>query len=144
MPITLLTLLFLLSGCLPLEQYDITGAREFEHLSVNGSYFMEQLGPSNKAKEIKIIANESYAIGPKNIKYRIELQSHDYDIAEQFPYIRDRIYLLNSEGKRVRSIGSGTWSLFLTLDSKEGKELREFTAKVWSFNYNPILHGPPN
>ena len=105
---------------------------------------MEQLGPSDKAKEKKIIANESYAISPKNKKYRIELQPHDYDISEKFPYIRDRIYLLNDQGSRVRSIGSGTWILFLMLESKVGKEARELKASVWTFFYNPIIHGPPN
>ena len=129
---------------MPLQQYEITGLRKFEHLSVDGSYFMEQLGPSDKPKEKEIIANESYAISPKNKKYKIELQPHDYDISEKFPYIRDRIYLLNAQGNRVRSISNGTWTLFLMLDSKDGKEPREFKANIWTFRYNPLVHGPPN
>lgn len=132
------------SGCLPLQQYDISGTRQYEHLSVVRGYFMEQLSPVQKPKTKTIIANESYAISPKGRKYRIELQPHDFDLSEASPYIRDRIYLLNDSGKRIRRISDGKWGLVLMIESAEGRELREFTAKTWTFNYNPILHGPPN
>jgi len=143
-PTIALALLLLLSGCIPLRQQEISGTHSGEYLLVSGNYIMEQFGPSNKIKEKEIIADESFVISPKNERYEVELEPHDYDIARNSPYIRDRIYLLNDHGDRIRSIGNGEWLIYLMLSSKDSKELRDFKAKIWTFYYNPIVDGPPN
>ena len=142
--ILIIVFCLLLQGCIPLQQYEITGTRQFEHLSVDDGYFMESLSPSNQPKQKKIIADESYIVGPRGDRYLIELQSHDYDVRQQHPYIRDRIYPLDSKGNRLRSIRNGDWTLHLVLESESGKEMRQFKAKLWSFFYSPVAHGAPN
>lgn len=133
-----------LAGCVPLQQYQVSGTHQYEHLSVDGSYFIGQFGSPQVPKTKRIIPTESYALSPKGEKFKVTIEPHDYDISRNAPYIRDRIYLVRDSGRRLSRIGDGDWKLFIMLESAEDRELREITATVRTFNYHPIIHGPPN
>ena len=38
----------------------------------------------------------------------------------------------------------GQWEFVFVLETPSGRDTRQFTVDVWTFNYVPMIHGPPN
>lgn len=148
--LALLLALLLLSGCIPLKQYHVTGGQQYDAFS-----YMEhegcgllRIGPAQPHKTIEIVNDESYAIGPRGNRYGVESEPHPYDLREdrdpRLHYVRDRIYLTKESGKRLKSWKNGEWQFTFVMDGPEGRDTREFEMTLGTFHYNPVVHGPPN
>lgn len=142
-PFVIIFLILGLTGCMPLQQTNITGGLEYDHFGYYDDYGLLSIGPSNLPNKIQLIESESYAVGPNAKKYGIKSQPHDFDIHQKYPYVRDRIYVIN-EGRPIRNLKSGTWKFVFYFMTPEAKDSRTFDVKVETFYYNPVIHGAPN
>ena len=107
-----------------------------------------QIGPSNAPNSFNVIDAESYAVSPDQVRYGIETEPHPFDLREDksplVPYIRDRVYLVKADGKRLkRKWKNGRWQFHFALDGLTGRTGRDFTMDMGTFYYNPVVHGPP-
>ena len=140
----------LLTACIPLKQARIVGGRGYDHFGYYGEtgYGLLQIGPSSAPNRITVIDSQSYAIAPNGSRFRIRTEPHPYDIETKsfkVPYIRDRVYVLDSAGRRItKPLKNGQWKFHFTFLTPQGVRTRYFDAKLWTFYYNPIIHGPPN
>jgi hypothetical protein len=133
-----------LTGCIPLQQTKITGGQNNDYFGYYDDYGLLNIGTWNETKAIHILAVDSYAIGAGNEKYGIRSEPHQYDIDKNYPYIRDRIYVIDKNGKQLGRLKSGKWKFVFNFETQDGKDSRTFDASVSTFYYTPIIHGPPN
>lgn len=132
---------------MPLQQADILGGTGYDHLGVYSEDYgsLVQIGPSNEEKKIKIIPEESYAQYSDGTKLRVDVEPHEFDVRQGYPYIRDRLWVLDEKGRRKKKIENGDWRFLITFADKDGRKgTREFKASYWTFHYIPVIHGPPN
>lgn len=140
-----------LAGCMPLKQYHVTGGQQYDNFGYMDHLHcgLLQIGPSNVPKASNIVDSESYAIAPDGKRFGISTELHDYDLRPEkdprVPYVRDRVYLVDAKGKRVnRNWSDGLWKFHFVLDAPAGRDTRDFEMQLGTFNYNPVVHGPPN
>jgi hypothetical protein len=138
-----LFLMLAMSGCMPLQQTNISGGKGYDHFGIYDDYGLLSVGPSNQTKAIQLIDSESYAVGPNAKKYGIKSEPHDFDISQKYPYVRDRIYVMD-DGRPLRSLKDGTWKFVFYFMTTGGKDSRTFDAQLGTFYYNPVIHGAPN
>ena len=147
----LLILMIALTGCMPVKQYHVTGGQQYDSFSYLDHLRcgLLQIGPSNIPKAFKIVDSESHAVSPDGKRVGISTEPHDYDLRPDkdpsAPYVRDRVYLVAADGKRVtRKWEDGLWEFHFVLDAPSGRETRDFEMQVSTFYYNPVVHGSPN
>ncbi len=140
-------LLLILTGCIPLKQCDNTGGKGYDNFSFEDGYGLLQIGPSNRKRTITLLTDKSYAISPKGKRYGIHSELDPYDQEKHdslAPYVKDKITLIDSNGKLVRGkLGNGTWYFHFEFLTPKGKESRDFKIRYWMYYYNPIWSGPP-
>ena len=139
--------LTLLLGCMPLKQYHVTGGEQYDHFGYHNGYGLLKIGPSNIAKTVSLVDAESFAVGPRGKRYSIKSEPHPYDLEKpgsRSPYVRDRIYLIDKNGKKISNWRNGQWQFTFVLDTPQGQINRHFTMTLGTFYYNPATHGPPN
>lgn len=145
-----IVLAVLATGCIPPKQRDVTGGQLYDsfeyvdHLHCG----LLQIGPSNVPKSVSIVDPESYAIAPNGKRYGILTTPDPDDLKTEGPagrYVYDRVYLIDSRGRRInREWANGRWRFVFAIRTPNGPERREFDVRFWTFNYNPLVHGPPN
>ena len=140
-----------LAGCMPVKQSHMTGGQKHDSFLYieNERYALLQIGPSTVPKTFKIVDAESSAVAPDGTRYGISTKPHDYDLRPDkdagVPYVRGRVYLVDASAARMtRSWQDGSWQFHFVRDGARGREVRDFTLDLSTFNYNPILHGAPN
>ena len=129
-----------------LPQGDFRGGQKYDHFAYHDMYGLLQIGTSMKINNHKLNLEESYAISPDGDNLKIQTEPHQFDLEGHFPehpYVRDRIYVIKSNGKRYEDLTYGRWEFHFTLDSPEGKVYRVFKGNISRFLYSPILHGLP-
>ncbi len=140
----------LLSGCIPLKQYNVTNERGewYQGFGYCEGYGLLQMGQSNQPKKGPIVDAESFAIGPRGKQYGVESELHPYDLREdrdpRLKYVRDRIYLVDAKNKRLSTWRNGDWQFTFVQDTPDGKVTQTVNMTLWTFFYNPVIHGPPN
>lgn len=136
---------------MPLKQFDVTGGQQHDsfgyvdHLHCG----LLQVGPPSVPKNFTIVDDESYAIAPDGKRFGISTEPHDYDLRSdnisRMPNVRDCVYLIDADGKRIDSNWKdGLWKFHFVINSPTGRDTRDFEMQLWTFNYNPAVHGPPN
>jgi len=134
-----------LVGCLPLQQYGVSGGTKNDDFGYYGRFGLLTIGSNDKKKTVTLVPESSYALSPKGVKYGIYTEPHWFDLDRKTPYIRDHVTLVSPRGKRIGSMPqNGTWHFHLELIGPLVKDSRDFTIRFWTFFYNPIIHGPPN
>jgi len=136
--------LLLCAGCMPLKQGTLQGVGRYDYFGYDNGYGLLQIGPSNVKKTAILLPKKSYAISPSGKKLRIESEEHDYDIEQKDIYIRDEIYVVSENGKRLKELSNGKWKFVFSLLLPTGPAERVFEGTITTFYYNPIIHGPPN
>jgi len=130
---------------MPLRQQEAVGGPNDVHtLLVDDRYLLVQIGPSNIPNGHKIIPAESYLVSPRGTRYTVEVEPHQFDIEQKFPYIRERVYRCDASGGRVHSWSNGVWRVHLAVDNAGIRSAIDQQIKFWTFFYNPLFHGPPN
>ena len=133
-----------LTGCIPLQQCEVTGGKKDDFFRYYGDYGLLNIGSANKKKAITLLPASSYAISPTGIKYGIFTEPHYYDLEQKFSYTRDHITLVTPRGKRIGKMPqNGIWHFHFEFLNSYGKIDRDFICKFWTFYYSPIIHGPP-
>lgn len=135
------------AGCVPLTQTAVAGGRGYDHFDYYGDlrFGLLQIGPSNRGRTATVIPGKSYATAPDGRRHGISTEPHAFDIEQKHPYVRERIYVLDEQGRRItRKLSEGRWAFRFTLRTPGGMEARVFQADLSTFYYNPIIHGPPN
>ncbi len=132
-----------------LKQYNVTGGKEYDQFSYMDHYRcgLLAIAPTNAPKVVKIIDAESYAIDPNGVRRGIATEPHDYDLRPENEgfYVRDRVYLIDAKGKRLKSNWKdGPWKFHFVMDTPTGRDVRDFDMQLGTFHYNPVVHGPPN
>ena len=147
----LLAILVALAGCVPVKQYKVTGGGPYDNFAYVDSLRcgLLQVGPSNVPKEFKVVDSESFAINPAGNRFGLSTRPHDYDLRRdkdpRAPYVRDRVYLVDSDGMRVdQRWNDGLWKFHFVLDGPNGRESRDYELRLGTFNYSPVINGPPN
>ena len=75
------SVLLLLSGCMPLKQYNVTGGKRYDGIGYDEEgYGLLQIGSSNQPKTTSIVDAESFAIGPRGKRYSVESEPHPYHL----------------------------------------------------------------
>lgn len=138
------TLCLTLTGCLPLQQSAFSGGHQGDHFGHYGDYGLLTIGDGNQPKKTNILADQSYALSPRGIRYHIKTSDHPFDISQRYPYIRDQIRIYDPKGREIKSLSYGPWVFVFKLKTEHGIQERTFSSTVSTFYYNPILHGPPN
>jgi hypothetical protein len=142
-------LLFGLAGCLPLPQMEKHPSRIPFHASYNGwgekAVIFTIGGCEERPKDYEILPQRSHVIDPSGKQHPIRIQPHEFDISEHYPFIRDDIFVLRSAAHPAPiSLRDGTWKFVLTYRRASGVRTDTFSFRIWTFYYNPIIHGPPN
>jgi len=141
----------LLTGCIPLQQTEITGglsatdgSHDYFGWYNETGYGLSSVGPG-KVNTIRVIDAQSYALSSKGVRYGVHSQPHLFDIDQKYAYVRNEIHFLNAKGGPVSRLENGEWRfVFVFLDLTGKEERRVFTGKLWNFYYVPILDGAPN
>lgn len=137
-----------LSGCIPLTQTAITpkDGRLGGYVESDGSLAISWK-TSNSPRESdkpEIDIERSYAIAPNGKRYSLRFVSSGRDIGTSC-WRTGSLWLIDpSHPQSHNHWHSGTWKMRLQFlpphsDLQFIKEVR-----VWTFFYNPIIHGPPN
>jgi hypothetical protein len=137
----------LLIGGIPIKQLQQQPSTTDFHMVYDDSekYVLLSIGSEKAKKKYAIIDDGSYAVDQSGKHYPISVKPHDFDLSQGFPYIRDRIYVLRSKvNKKVLALHNGTWTFHLNLDDNGQREQKEFSFRLWTFFYNPVIHGAPN
>lgn len=143
-------LLACLTACVPLPQTDfvqVGGARGLPHVGYHNGYFLVQASGADEPNLYRVVAEETYAIAPSGQRHAVVVEPHAWDLQQREgagPAVRERVYLLGADGRRIRRLSHGPWRFFLTLDGPDGRRQWEFTSDVSTFLYSPVIHGPPN
>ena len=147
----------LLVGCIPLKQLQEQPSSTDFGMTYDcmpfdcDRYVLLVIGKEHSIhakKEYQILENGSYAFDKSGRHYPISVKPHDYDLSQSNQFIRDRIYVLRSkEDKRAICLHNGLWTFHLVLENFEnnGQSVeKEFSFRLWTFYYCPIIHGAPN
>jgi hypothetical protein len=141
-------LLFGLQGCVPLPQMEQFPSRIPFHAvyDLGDDYVLFTVGGSeNHPKDYEIIPQRSHVIDPSGVRHPIRIKPHDYDVSQHFPFIRDEVFVLRSEAvPKPIALHNGTWKFVLACRRSGVVRADEFSFRIWTFYYNPIIHGPPN
>jgi hypothetical protein len=139
---------FGLQGCIPLPQMEQLPSRVPFHAvyDLGDDYVLFTIGGSeNRPKDYVIIPQHSYVIDPAGGRHPIRVRPHHYDLSENFPFIRDEVSVLRSEvDPKPIGLHDGTWKFVLACRRSGVDRTDEFSFRIWTFYYNPIIHGPPN
>ena len=136
----------LLSCCFRLQQTDIKGGVGYDDFGWfdEQSYGLLTIGLSNAANSIKMIDAKSYAIASDGTRYNVRSSPHEFDVTQKAAYVRDEITFWDGKGTKVRHLGNGDWR-FVFCFLRDGKErTAQFGGKLWTYNYIPVIDGPPN
>jgi hypothetical protein len=134
-----------LTGCMPLKQQTtVSGSPDVHTLLCDDQYLLIQIGAANVPNDHKIIATESYVAPPRGTRYSVQIEPHPFDGEQKVPYVRDRVYPVDSSGHRLRRWPNGVWSIHLTVETAGTRSTIDQQIKFWTFFYNPLFHGPPN
>jgi hypothetical protein len=144
---TALLLLFSLQGCIPLPQMEQHPSRiPFSAgYDLGDRYVLFAIGSENRPKDYAIVPQGSHVIDPSGARHPIRVTPHEYDISQHFPFIRDELFVLRSEADpKPISLRDGTWKFVLAWRRSGTARQDTFSFRIWTFYYNPIIHGPPN
>jgi hypothetical protein len=136
----------LVSGCMSLKQERVLGGERHDHFGYYDrlGFGLLSVGAPNLPKAVRLVDEASFAISPNGDRFAIKSEPHAFDIEQGYPYVRDRIYLVSAGGECVKVRDDGIWKFVFSLDTATGRQSRTFEAKVWTFIYKPLIHGPPN
>ena len=139
--IPLITLLVLLTGCMPLRQGScVSGATHPSVLLCDDRYLLVGIDMNRET----IFAEQSYIADPSGKRYTIQVEPHQYDIDQRFTAVRADVYPCRSDGSRIRQWSNGVWSFHFLVTSNGVPRAIDQQWKYWNFYYNPLIHGPPN
>lgn len=136
-----LVLLFV-NGCLPLQQWEIIERSSDIEGSVNDDgYFDIWIDQSYWSQNLSLNDNLSWVDDPDGSRLNIESEKGKNTYKGKYNY---KIFPINSKGKRITSYRSGLWKITLHLQKGEEVKIKELQLNLWTFFYNPLLHGAPN
>lgn len=131
----------LLSGCVPLRQWGLTGGPVSPAAVLHED---DSLIVEIDTKKERILTGPSYVISPRGQRYSLEVRPHDYDIEQKSEKVRAVVYLRDSKGERLKRWKNGVWTFHFVLQREGRIRVADQKRKYWTFYYNPIIHGPPN
>lgn len=140
-PLTLLALMILLTGCIPLRQEALVSGPEHPSLLLCDDRYV--LVGIDMHRE-KIVAEQSYIQAPHGKRYAIQAEPHQFDIDQKFEALRADVYPCDAGGSRLRRWSNGTWSFHFVVETNGVAQSIDQQWKYWTFYYNPLIHGPPN
>lgn len=134
---------FWLAGCIPCQQYRVVeiDQGEYAHFDYNGEYGLFTM---EGVKQLTLDDSKSFAIGPKNKKYAIRSMPHQYDLEMGHDFVRTKIYVLKNDGRPFGRLPKGVWSFSFYYSNLDEEGTYSCRAKLWTFWYSPLIHGPPN
>ena len=139
--LTLLALMVLLTGCIPLRQEArVSGPVHPPLLLCDDRYVLVGID----MKREKIVAEQSHIVDPSGKRYTIQVEPHQYDIEQKFEALRADVYPCGADGSRIRRWSNGIWSFHFVVETNGVAQAIDQQWKYWTFYYNPIIHGPPN
>ena len=108
-------------------------------------YVLFATGTQNHPKDYEISSARSYVIDPVGIHHPIRIQPHECDESQHFPFIRDDIFVLQSDtDSKPIKLHDGMWNFILTRRTFSTQRQDTFSFRLRTFYYNPLVHGPPN
>jgi len=136
------------SGCVPLTQTKIIPYQKqfIRHVERDDSFdaswkYEDTLDESRKPK---ININASYAVSPKGRRYNLRFIPSDRDIGTSY-WRTASIWLVDpSDPKKHVKWRNGLWTIHLEFLPPYRNLIFHNQIKIWTFFYNPIIHGPPN
>lgn len=136
------------AGCVPVQQAQFDPLYPASFVTHFGNYdkmALVQFGDASRRRRGTVMPEKSYATGPDGQRYGIATEPHEYDVANDTEHVRERVYFVDRNGRRVTSLDKGRWQARLVLELPSGREeVYEFAADVSTFYYSPFLHGGPN
>ena len=130
-----------------LPQANVTGGCKGDHLGTYDSQYGAILSLKSLGHEKSFSINEENSFAELNgeNRYAVATEPHSYDILSGFAYVRDRVWIIDKKGRKVKRLKDGDWTFHLSLRDKLDNRLsRDFHAEYRTFYNNPIVHGPPN
>ena len=92
------------------------------------------------AQSLFIDTQQSYVISPEGKKYLVETKN--YTNSPDSYYKQVSVYIASIE--RIKGWSNGIWTLhFSFLPTHQFPDL-DAKVKIWTFYYNPFIHGTPN
>lgn len=138
---TLLWLLVLLAGCLPLKRAELVSGPLFPRMILcDDRYLLIEIDMRTE----KILTAQSRIAAPSGKAYSIQVEPHQYDIEQDHQKLRPEVYPCNADGSRIQHWPNGTWSFHFVVETNGIAQAIDQRWKYSTFYYNPIIHGPPN
>jgi hypothetical protein len=132
-----------LPGCfLPLPQWEMI----FRSSDVSGQvnddgYFDVWVDQNYWPNQLDLVGNLSWAENPDGERLNIDYEKSEKPYRGEWHY---KIFPTNKKGNRLGSLNNGVWKLSLYLQKEEDIKIKELRFKLWTFFYNPLIHGAPN
>lgn len=137
-------LFFIVVGCMPLKQSEIISKSSDISGGYHSGYLLVYVDQSSWHEKFEINQVKTLVEGPGNKKYQTFIKPHDFDLRENKSNPRQRVYILNKDGKIVSSWKDGVYTLFLVLENQNDRITKELQIGVGTFIYSPVFHGAPN
>lgn len=132
-----------LYGCfLPLPQWEMIYRSSDVDGQVNeDGYFEVWVDQTYWPKHLDIVGNLSWVKDPNGKKLHIDYEKGEKPYKGKWYY---KIYPVSENGKRLSSLSNGKWKISLHLQNGKDLKIKELEFKLWTFFYNPLIHGAPN
>lgn len=132
-----------LLGCfLPLPQWEMISRSSDISGQVNDDgYFEVWIDQNYWPNQLDLVANLSWAENPNGERLNIDHEKSEKPYRGQWHY---KIFPKNKKEKRLSSLSNGVWKLTLHLQKEKDIKIKELQFKLWTFFYNPLVHGAPN
>lgn len=140
-PLTILVLVVMLTGCIPLRQEALVKGPAHPALRLSDERYLETDIDLNHES---INTQQSYMESPAGKRYTFQVQPHQYDIDEKRSYVSAELYPFAADGSRLQGWRSGVWTFHFVVETNSVTQIIDQKWKYWFFYYNPIIHGPPN
>ena len=137
-----------LSGCIPLKQTKFIPDREdfIGHVECDGSLDVGWRHENTLDESRKPNVNERacFAISPNGKRHNLRFILSGRDIGSSY-WRTASIWLIDaSNPKKNIKWNNGLWTIHLEFLPPHENLVFNSQIKVWTFFYNPIIHGPPN
>lgn len=133
--------LIIFYSCLPLPQHKLLSkSSDISAQYDEEGYFKIWIDKQTWIRDLRLIDNLSYAIHEDDKKYNIQSEEQ----VDSPRYRSYKIFIVNEKGNITTALKAGIWEIYLHLQKGDKVQEEAIKFRLWTFYYNPLIHGAPN
>ena len=137
-------IIILLAGCMPIGYSELVSRHSDIYGDYSSGYMLVGVDQRYWKNKYEIDEDKSFIIAPGQVKNKVKIITHDFDIKQNSKYPRKRVYRLDSSGNEISYWMDGIYKLVLSLSNKKETISKELEIEVKTYIYIPLIHGAPN